>query len=146
MRKTATAFAVLGLALTGFVLPATGAQAAAEPRATCSDNYRDAKFGYMYAYDGTYCRTYVGKSNTSDKNWGSDSNKASSLVYKGSSGSAMKVYDLVNYGGGWNCMPAGEHWVDKLSRNKFSNGNNVNNDISSSKKTTEAACHGRFLK
>ncbi|MEV8405281.1 hypothetical protein AB0R12_05565 [Streptomyces niveus] len=155
MRKIAATLTTLALAGLGLIIPATTAQAAPG----CDDNYHATPSGYMYAFDGNYCEVYLGRSNTQDTDWGNgaggfqggDTNKASSLVYKGSSGTAMKVYNGTgdDFGGGYNCISAGEYYVDVLAGNKFTatTGNpiDVNNQISSHKKVSESACNGHFM-
>lgn len=45
----------------------------------------------------------------------------------------MKFYYLANHRGGYNCIDVNEFFVDDLSRNTFSTGQNMNNTIKSHK-------------
>ncbi|WP_326660294.1 hypothetical protein [Streptomyces sp. NBC_00385] len=143
MRKLGMSIAALGLAAAGLAVPATAAQAATSTAAAnhCNDIW-PGRNGKVYAYDSTYCNGYLGSTAGNDSDWdaaggGFDNagDKASSVLNAGYTGSydIVKFYYLANYGGGYNCLDASEFFVDNLSRNTFSNGANMNNNIRSHK-------------
>lgn len=140
MRKLGMSLAALGLAAAGLLVPATSAQASAASN-HCNDIW-PGRNGYVYAYDLTYCREKLGAAAGNDADWDASGggfsdarDKASSVLNAGYTGdlSAVKFYWLQNYEGGYACISAGEFFVDDLSRNKFTNGYNVNNNIRSHK-------------
>ncbi|PZT76344.1 MULTISPECIES: hypothetical protein [unclassified Streptomyces] len=147
MRKLGMSIAALGLAAAGLVVPATAAQASAQSSASaaasnhCNDIW-PGRNGNMYAYDSTYCYNKLGSAAGNDANWDTagggfenDSDKASSVMNAGYTGDldVVKFFWLQNYEGGYNCLAPGEFFVDDLSRNTFSNGYTMNNNIRSHK-------------
>lgn len=143
MRKLGMSIAALGLATAGLVAPATAAQAATAGASSnhCNDIW-PGRNGKVYAYDSTYCYGYLGSTAGDDASWTSagdgfenDSNKASSVLNAGYTGSydIVKFYYYSSHNGGYNCLDANEFFVDNLSRNTFSTGQNMNNNIMSHK-------------
>ncbi|MFE0948521.1 peptidase inhibitor family I36 protein [Streptomyces mutabilis] len=148
MRKTLAAAATLGLATLGVLVPASGAQASA----ACDNAWHSAASGYFYAYDHDNCSGQLGRDVDDDAHWadssgafqGGDNDDAQSLLHKGTSGMAVKVYQHANYGGGHACLAKSEYYMSDLSAQKFSNGAWVNQSISSHKWVWHADC-GKFL-
>ncbi|MER5207117.1 hypothetical protein [Streptomyces sp. NPDC002825] len=139
MRRIGMSVAALGLAVAGLLAPATAAQASTSGTASnhCNDIW-PGRNGNVYAYDGTYCYTYLGSTPGDDLDWNAagggfenDGDKASSVMNAGYTGGEdiVKFYYLANRGGGFNCLSPYEYFVDDLSRNTFSNGANMNNNI-----------------
>ncbi|MET7370278.1 hypothetical protein ABZS61_31290 [Streptomyces sp. NPDC005566] len=143
MRKLGMSIAALGLAAAGLVVPATAAHAATSGASAnhCNEIW-PGRNGKVYAYDSTYCNGYLGSTAGDDSSWDSagggfenDYDKASSVLNAGYTGSydIVKFHYLANYSGGYNCLDANEFFVDDLSRNTFSTGQNMNNNIRSHK-------------
>lgn len=156
MRKTSAVLAALALAALGAGVPATTAQAAAQPAATCKSAWYGATAGYFYAYNGINCTGFLGKAKGNDSHWGDrsgsfqggDTNKASSVLNKGTSGKAVAVYNGTgtDWGGGYSCLARGELYASNLSDDRFSSGAGVNNGISSHRWAWNSECYGHFLK
>ncbi|NBM15723.1 hypothetical protein [Streptomyces sp. GC420] len=156
MRKTFAVLAALALAGLGAAVPAAAAQAApAGALADCGDAWPNATSGYFYAYSGTYCSGYLGKAAGNDSDWGdssgsfqgSDTNSASSVLNKGTSGMAVAVYNGTgtDWGGGYACLARSEYYASNLSDDSFSSGAGVNNGISSHRWAWNSECYGHFL-
>ncbi|WP_282688133.1 MULTISPECIES: hypothetical protein [unclassified Streptomyces] len=149
MRKILATAATLSLAGLGAIVPATSAQAAS---AACDTAWRNGGSGYVFAYNYTNCSGYFGKASGDDSNWGnsaggfqgSDNNKASSIVHKGTSGMAVKVYSGTGYTGGHTCLKKSEYYMSSLIGHTYNNGVSVNNTISSHKWVWESSC-SKFL-
>jgi hypothetical protein len=156
MRKVSVLLATLGFVAAGVLFPVTGAQAAS---INCDAEWRDASSGYFYAYDYLNCDNTLGKASGNDSNWGdvaggfqsSDSNNASSLLHKGSSGMAVKVYDKTGYTGAYSCIKKSEYYVSNLLDDHLTGGGpgsgsvEASNTISSHKWVEESSCGGAFL-
>jgi hypothetical protein len=101
----------------------------------------------------------LGKTTGNDSNWGDsaggfrggDTNNASSLLHKGTSGMAVKVYDKTGYTGAYSCIKKSEYYVSNLIDDHLTGGGPgtgqvpANNTISSHKWVEESACGGAFL-
>ncbi|NUP23004.1 MAG: hypothetical protein HOZ81_44490 [Streptomyces sp.] len=160
IRKSLTTLAAVGLIGTGFALPAV-AQAApsggGEARsANCNQEYRRLAPGLMAAFDGKNCTKPLGVDRGEEWSWGdragqlrgSDNNRASSLINKGTgSYSTVIFYDLTGYTGGRICLTKGEKYVDSLgSDDRFHNGRKANNAITSHAWTANnGKCRGAFM-
>lgn len=155
MRKIPVLLATLGLVLAGALFPVASAQAAS---ANCDDQWRRAASGHFYAYDFSHCSTKLGNTSGDDPNWADssggfrgDSNKASSILHKGTSGMAVKVYNGVGYNGAYSCIKKSELYVSDLSDDYLTGGVHPSdrvtayNTISSHKWVQESACAGAFL-
>ncbi|CAL9568925.1 hypothetical protein [Streptomyces sp. enrichment culture] len=138
MRKTAAAFAALGLAVLGVSATATTAHAGP----TCDAKWPGSRDGMVRAWQLNDCSgTYLGGTGSYDSDWGnssgpfqgSDENRASSVMNSGYIGSydIVAFYRLPGYGGGYTCLKPGEKYADKISDNTFTNGDPVDNRISS---------------
>lgn len=155
MRKIPAAFAAFTLAALGMAVPATAAHASAQSDATCQGAWGGATPGYFYAYNDYNCVGFLGKSDGWDSNWGNDqgpfqggdTNKASSVLNKGTSGMAVAVYNGTgtDWGGGYSCLARSEYYASNLSDNYFSSGAGVNNGISSHQWVWNSSCYGHFL-
>ncbi|GAA2785090.1 hypothetical protein [Streptomyces showdoensis] len=141
MRRFGTSLAALGLAVAGLVAPAAVAEASATGTASnhCNDIW-PGRNGYVYAYDGAYCYTQLGRAAGDDADWNAAGggfenagDKASSVLNAGYTGSysIVQFHYLTGYAGGYNCLKAEEFFVDDLSRNTFSSGYTMNNNIRS---------------
>ncbi|WP_129788023.1 hypothetical protein [Promicromonospora panici] len=154
MRKISVLLATLGLLAAGTLFPAT-----AQASANCDRAWHNATSGYFYAYDGGNCYVYLGRANGNDSNWGDsaggfrsgDTNKASSILHKGTSGMAVKVYDKTGYTGAYSCIKKSEYYVSALSDDYLTGGGpgtgrvTAQNTISSHKWVNNTACGGSFL-
>ncbi|GGZ13256.1 hypothetical protein CP967_13450 [Streptomyces nitrosporeus] len=148
MRKFLAAAATLGLAGLGVIVPATAAQASA----ACDTAWKNAASGYLYAYDYDSCSGYLGRDADADYSWadssggfqGGDNDDAQSLVHKGSSGMAVKLYRHAGYAGGHTCLAKAEYYMDDLSGYTFTDGSPVNASISSHEWVWHGEC-GKFL-
>ncbi|MGX1908587.1 hypothetical protein ACWIID_06980 [Streptomyces phaeochromogenes] len=151
MRKLSSALAVLSLAALGAIVPATTAQAAPG----CADNHDSATSGNMYAYWNQFCEGHIGNTPNEDSDWGnssgpfqgSDDNRATSLLHNGTSGLAVAFYRLAGYSGGHICLTKDEKYASTLVDNndpypndRFSNGDPVDNRISSHRWVNENSC------
>ncbi|MCC5036894.1 hypothetical protein DMH02_027905 [Streptomyces sp. WAC 00631] len=156
MRKIPAVLATLALAALGAAVPATTAQAAPTGAlAGCADAWPSATSGYFYAYSGYGCSGFLGKAYGDDSNWGDsggsfqggDTNSASSILHKGTSGSAVAVYNGTGTGwsGGYACIAKSEYYVSDLSDNYFTSGAKADNAISSHRWVSNAACNGNWL-
>ncbi|WP_399887774.1 hypothetical protein ACGH7X_24010 [Streptomyces sp. BBFR51] len=152
MRKILAATATLGLAGLGVIVPATGAQAAT----TCDKAWNNARSGYFYAYDGQNCIGNIGSTDSWDSDYGnssgpfqgSDTNRASSILHKGTSGLAVQVFNGTgqDWSGGHTCIKKSEYYMSDLVGDSFTSGKKylVNNGISSHRWVPEDKCD-RFL-
>ncbi|MGW8768432.1 hypothetical protein ACWGN5_38820 [Streptomyces sp. NPDC055815] len=152
MRRIGTSVAALGLAVAGLIAPATAAQASGT--GTTSNHCNDiwpGRNGYMYAYDSTYCYDYLGRDAGNDPDWSAagggfagSSDRASSVMNAGYTGGkdVVAFYFLTGYQYqyGYNCLAPGEYFVDDLSRNTFTNGATMNNNIRSHQWVYASAC------
>lgn len=81
-------------------------------------------------------------------NWGdssgpirsSDNDSASSILHKGTSGLAVKVYQGTGYSGGHICLAKSEAYVSDLAEHTFSDGASANNAIGSHQWVGTSAC------
>ncbi|MFD5102115.1 hypothetical protein [Streptomyces albidochromogenes] len=157
MRKIPAILATLALAGLGAALPATSAQA--EPAAAladCRDAWNGATTGDFYAYSNAHCNGFLGKAAGDDSNWGNgqgpfqggDTNKASSVLNKGTSGMAVAVYNGTgtDWGGGYSCLARSEYYASNLNDDYFSSGAGVNDGISSHRWAWNSECYGHFLR
>ncbi|MEV7889910.1 hypothetical protein ACWD3I_47110 [Streptomyces sp. NPDC002817] len=152
MRKILATAATLGLAGLGVIVPANGAQAAS---AHCDELYNLFPYQYFYAFADTDCYDSLGSAEGDDSNWGNafgpfkwgDTNEAESIIHKGTSGRAVKVFNGAgtDWGGGYNCIKMTEYYVSDLRRNDFTSGYAVEDAISSHKWVWEAECNGNFM-
>lgn len=158
MRKLGIAVTVMGLTALGLAVPATAAQATGTGAlgAVCDSKW-PGRDGYVRAWDGKDCSgTYLGGTESWDSDWGnssgpfqgSDANRASSVMNSGFTGGrdVVAFYRLTGFDapGGYNCLKAQELYVDDLSRNTYTNGQNMNNSISSHQWVNANAC-SRFM-
>ncbi|WP_328358511.1 hypothetical protein OG800_20810 [Streptomyces sp. NBC_00445] len=136
MRKILATAATLGLASLGAIVPATGAQAATP----CENAYNALASGRFAAYNATNCGTLLGSTEGQDQDWGNstgvfsgrDTNQATSLINKGTSGMRVQLFNGTgdDWAGGNTCLAAGEK-ISNLDNQYFSTGIEVNNQISS---------------
>ncbi|MFE5601381.1 hypothetical protein ACFQ8O_19600 [Streptomyces coelicoflavus] len=150
MRKILAAAATLGLAGLGAIVPATGAQAST----ACDNAWHNARSGYFYAYSGYNCSGYIGSTGSWDSDYGNssgpfqggDTNTASSILHKGTSGMAVQVFNGTgqDWGGGHTCIKKSEYYMSSLSGHTFTSGAGVNNGISSHRWVWNSSC-GKFL-
>ncbi|MDG4864372.1 hypothetical protein P8605_40135 [Streptomyces sp. T-3] len=143
MRKIIGTLGVLGLAGVGLALPTSSAHAATN----CDTKYNNASWGYVYLYDKTNCRTFLGKDANNDSDYSASWGKASSVLNKGtySNGyNVVKFYDGAGYDMGHSCLKQSEYYVDNLGRNTFTSYQgekyNVNNSIDSHKWVKKGSC------
>ncbi|GAA2114024.1 hypothetical protein [Streptomyces synnematoformans] len=149
MRRILAAAATLGLAGLGALVPASGSQAASE---ACDNAWHNAPSGHFRAYNSSNCSGLLGSDPGYDGNWsnsegrfqGTDNDKATSLVHKGTSGMAVKVYQHSHYSGGHTCLAKAEYYMDTLSGHYYTNGVSVNNSISSHEWAWHSNC-AKFL-
>lgn len=152
MRKTSVLLATLGLAVAGALLPVTSAQASA----ACDTAWNNATPGRFGAFENINCAGILGSDADADANWadsvgsfqGSDNDKASSLLHKGTSGLAVMVYSDANFRGNYGCVTRGELYVSNLHDNYLTGGSGSYrawDSISSHKWVTEGDCNGAFL-
>ncbi|OAH15898.1 hypothetical protein [Streptomyces jeddahensis] len=148
MRKILATAATLGLASLGAIVPASSAQAST----TCDNAWHSTGDGYFRAYEAINCNRLLGTDKDNDTNWadsvggfrGSANDAATSLLHKGTSGMAVKVYQHKSYGGGHICLTKAELYMDAISGFKYTNGAEVNNSISSHQWVWNSDC-GKFL-
>ncbi|WP_454860196.1 hypothetical protein [Promicromonospora soli] len=155
MRKISVLFATLGLVIAGALLPVASAQAAQR----CDDQWHSATSGHFYAYDYLHCGNKLGNTSGNDSNWGdssgafrgTDTNRAGSILHKGTSGLAVKVYNNTGYTGAAACIKKSEYYVSDLTDDYLTGGGpgsgrvTAYNTISSHKWVRESACGGAFL-
>ena len=148
MRRILATAATLGLAGLGVIVPAATAQASA----ACDTAYKNATSGYFYAYDFDSCSGYLGRDADEDYSWadssggfqGADNDDAQSVLNKGTSGMAVKLFRHAGYAGGHTCLAKAEYYMDDLSGYTFTDGSSVNNSISSHQWVWHGDC-GKFL-
>ncbi|MBB5803294.1 hypothetical protein F4560_003062 [Saccharothrix ecbatanensis] len=157
MRKALTALAMS--ALMGLAVITSAATAQADPAGTfsvaCDNAWRGATSGDFYAYSESNCSGFMGKAEGNDSDWGnsagpfqgSDTNRASSILHKGTSGLAVAVYNGTgtDWGGGYTCLRKGELYASYLGDNSFTSGAGVDNGISSHRWAPESDCRGHFV-
>ncbi|WP_328868722.1 hypothetical protein OHT76_00640 [Streptomyces sp. NBC_00287] len=128
-------------------MPATSAQA--NDNWTCSDDYTAAAYGYMYAWDYIECHgSAMGYSSSWDSDWGNssgplqgaDTNRASSILNKGSI--AVQFFNGTgqDWGGGYICLSRDEAYASSLADNDFTSGYESNGAISSHRWVTASKC------
>ncbi|GAA3848037.1 hypothetical protein GCM10022403_094670 [Streptomyces coacervatus] len=154
MRKLTVSVATLGLAALGIALPA-----AAHAGPGCNANWNShGRDGNVRAWDGTDCGgTLLGVTPGSDPNWadgfgpfqGTDVNRASSVMNSGYVGGkdVVAFYYYADYDDrAYGCLKPGELYVDNLGRNKFTNNENMNDNIVSHTWVAASACApGSFI-
>lgn len=154
MRNTLVALAAVGAAGVVAAVPATAQAApsgeAGTRSANCDSEYRGLAPGLMAAFAGTKCTSPLGIDRGEEWSWGdnrgqlrgSDNNRASSLVNKGTGTvSTVVFYKNAGYSGGHICLTKGEKYADSLgSDDRFSTGGKANNAISSHAWTTPSRC------
>lgn len=137
MRKLPAALTVLAMAALGTAVPVSAAHAAE----SCSDNYSGAASGYMYSYDYVDCVGYLGRASGNDSDWGTDANKASSILNKGNN---YEVQFFNGTGTGWTgghiCLSRNEGYASDLTDNTFTSGHSANNSISSHRWVSASTC------
>ncbi|MFI1226312.1 MULTISPECIES: hypothetical protein [unclassified Streptomyces] len=144
MRKLPAVLTVMAMAALGTALPVSTAHAAAD----CHGAYEGAKAGYMYAYDSANCIGFLGRAKGMDSNWGDssgsfqggDTNKATSILNKGTTLEVQFFNGTGTWTGGYTCLARSEWFASNLSDNKFSSGATVNNAISSHRWVTGPTC------
>jgi hypothetical protein len=156
MRKISVLLATLGLVIVGALFPVASAQAAS---ANCDAQWRSASSGHFYAYDLINCVTKLGNTSGFDSDWGNssgpfqsgDTNDAASILHKGTSGLAVKVYDRTGYTGSAACIKKSEFYASNLIDNYLTGGGpgtgrvTAYDTISSHQWVQESACGGAFL-
>ncbi|GAA1401404.1 hypothetical protein GCM10009639_43650 [Kitasatospora putterlickiae] len=164
MRKlfitTAAGLTVLGLALPVGTADAAPAGATAIAGATCDARYNQyGTDGNVRAWSDRDCSgTLLGTAAGNDANWGdgdgpfqgSDDNSAGSVMNTGYAGGkdVVAFYRLAGGGAAWasgyNCLKRSELYVDDLSRNYYTTGQNMNDSISSHEWVYASGC-ARFM-
>ncbi|WP_399887772.1 hypothetical protein ACGH7X_24005 [Streptomyces sp. BBFR51] len=147
MRRIPAAFATCALAALGAVVPATGAQAAT----SCETAWRNASPGYLHIYSGTDCGGLLGRTSANDPDWGDASGsvrgvevgEAGSLLHKGTSGLAVRLYRGIGYTGAHVCLTRAEAYVPDLRESAFPDGTPL--DAARSHRWTRASDCDRFL-
>lgn len=152
MRRLMTMLGVLCATALGVVVPATTAHASSY----CDARWHGMLDGYFAAYDLTNCFGRIGLTESWDSDWGngvgpfqgSDTNKASSILQKGTSWMSVKIYNGTgqDWGGGYSCLHRGELYASDLSNDSFSNGLSANNSISSHKWVLRDDCFDHFVR
>ncbi|MFD8377523.1 hypothetical protein ACFV2X_02895 [Streptomyces sp. NPDC059679] len=152
MRRITATLATLALAGLGATVPASGAQAAS---AHCDEKWNNTRSGLVVAYGGANCYGDVlGWTESWDSDWGNssgpfehgDTNEATSVLHKGTSGYAVQFFNDTgqDWTGGHSCLKKSEKYASDLSDNYFtvSNGavRGVNNAISSHRWVPENKC------
>ncbi|MFI5998145.1 hypothetical protein ACIBAC_40605 [Streptomyces sp. NPDC051362] len=153
MRKLTVTLATLSLAALGVAIPAT-----AHAGAGCNTNWNaHGRDGNVRAWDGYDCSgRLLGVTPGSDTNWGDANgpmraagNTASSVMNSGYVGGkdVVAFYEYVVFQDfAYGCLKPGELYVDNLSRNKFTNGDNMDNEILSHTWVNASACApGSFI-
>lgn len=138
MRKIPALLATVALAGLGALVPAGGAQAASPH---CDEAWKNAKSGFFYAYRGVHCYTVLGYTDGNDPSWanaagpfqGADSNAASSILHKGTSGMAVEVFNGVNYTYQRGCIAKSEYYASNLTDNALTDGGQGTGDVSANK-------------
>ncbi|MFJ4122621.1 hypothetical protein ACIP3U_14985 [[Kitasatospora] papulosa] len=149
MRKFSAAAIVA--ALTGVALLGHAPTASAAVAGTCTDDYKAAAAGYMYAYANVNCDVPLGRALGDDLNWGdsagsfqgSDKNAASSVLNNGNY-SEVKFY--LGTGGNNNfhiCLLRAEGYASDLTDDYWLGDRtfgSVNNAIASHRWVGRTAC------
>jgi hypothetical protein len=144
-KKLTTAAVTLGLTALGLAIPTT-AQAADG----CNAKW-PGRDGYVRAWDGYDCQgELLGASVGNDRSWGDvegdfqdqDYNRASSVMNSGFIGGkdVVAFYWIFGMSGDYACLSPNEFFVDNLSRNKFTNGENMDNSVGSHRWVTASEC------
>ncbi|MGC9544410.1 peptidase inhibitor family I36 protein [Streptomyces sp. UG1] len=83
-----------------------------------------ANKGYVYAYDRTDCKGYLGKAKGNVAKYSKKANdKATSLLNKGTGRyDTVVFYEYAHYKGGEACLKRGEKFADDIRDNTLSNG------------------------
>lgn len=144
MRKFTVTAALTGLLALGLALPATTAQAAGNTATadTCADKWT-GRDGKMYAWDTLNCQGPSMFSAVGNEDyWGTDNDKASSVMNRGYLGGrdVVAFYRNNNYGGGYTCLSPYELYADDLRDNTFTDGTVVTNAITSHQWVVASAC------
>ncbi|ARP73234.1 hypothetical protein LK07_29535 [Streptomyces pluripotens] len=152
MRKLVVSVATLGLAALGIAVPAS-----AHAVTGCNAKWPGYD-GNVRAWRDIDCQgELLGVTPGNDSNWndgygpfqGSDANAASSVMNSGYIGGkdVVAFYYLPNYDdSAYGCLKPGELYVDDLTRNHFTNGANMNDNIMSHAWVTASACApGSFI-
>jgi len=144
MRKLPAALTVLAMAALGTVVPVSAAHAAGP----CDNAFENATPTYMYAYSSADCAGFLGKARGNDSNWGDsggsfqggDTNKATSILNKGTD--VVQFFNGTGTGwtGGNTCLSRNEGFASDLSDNDFSSGVSANDSISSHRWVLGGAC------
>ncbi|MBA2947074.1 hypothetical protein [Streptomyces himalayensis] len=150
MRKILATAATFGLASLGVIVPATSAQASVN----CDYAWNNAALGYFYAYAAQGCTDYLGRSSGNDSDWGnstggfqgSDTNRAGSILHKGTSGMAVQVFNGTgtDWAGGHTCIKQSEYYMSILFPHSFTSGYQVSDAISSHRWVWASECD-KFL-
>ncbi|MFD8819831.1 hypothetical protein ACFV23_52255 [Streptomyces sp. NPDC059627] len=150
MRKMTLALTTLALAAVGFAVPVT-----AHASAGCNAAW-PGRDGNVRAWKDWDCAGgLLGVAAGNDANWGDSSggfqgagNVASSVMNSGYVGGkdVVAFYYYANYSGGYGCLKPGELYVDDLTRDHFTDGHTMNDNILSHQWVTESACAaGSFI-
>ncbi|MFG2957659.1 hypothetical protein ACGF5O_28575 [Streptomyces sp. NPDC048291] len=150
MRKMTLALTTLALAAVGFAVPTT-----AQASAGCNAAW-PGRDGNVRAWRDWDCAGgLLGVSAGNDASWADGSggfqgvaNSASSVMNSGYVGGkdVVAFYYYANYGGGYGCLKPGELYVDDLTRDHFTDGHPMNDNIMSHQWVTESACAaGSFI-
>ncbi|GHE90953.1 hypothetical protein GCM10018785_67050 [Streptomyces longispororuber] len=158
-RKMPVLLAALALAGLGAAVPAAAAQAAPSREAldtSCRAAWSHTAPGNMAAYPHSNCRGYLGSTGSWDSDWGNnsgpfrggDTNQASAVLNKGTSGMAVAVYNGTgtDWGGGYACLARSESYASNLNDDRFHNGVSANDAISSHRWVRNAQCYGHWLR
>ena len=151
MRKISVLLATLGLVIAGALFPVS-----AQASAACDTAWRNGTSGHFAAFDYINCAGKLGSSTGNDSSWsdsaggfrGTDGNKAHSLLHRGTSGMAVKVYTGVSYRGNWGCIKQSEFYVSNLNDDYLTGGSGsyrASNSISSHKWVWNSDCGTSFL-
>ncbi|MET8216190.1 peptidase inhibitor family I36 protein [Streptomyces hirsutus] len=148
MRKFTVTAALLGLTALGVVVPATTSQAAGSTVAGPGcDSKWGPRNGNMYAWEDLDCSgaELIRSAGNSDW-WVGSQDRATSVMNRGFTGGLDHVafYENSGFGGGHACLAPGELYADNLTDNRFTNGVNANDTISSHRWVARSAC-GAFL-
>ncbi|MER7837729.1 hypothetical protein ABTY98_17930 [Streptomyces sp. NPDC096040] len=152
MRKLTLAAVTLGLAALGLAVPAN-----AHAVSGCNAQW-PGRDGNVRAWRDWDCGgELLGVTPGNDPNWGdaagpfqgSDVNAASSVMNSGFVGGkdVVAFYYLTNYpSSAYGCLKPGELYVDNLTRDTFTNGANMNDNIMSHAWVASSACApGSFI-
>ncbi|MEV6171016.1 hypothetical protein AB0L99_22625 [Streptomyces sp. NPDC051954] len=130
MRTFSATLTALALAALGALVPATGAQAATP----CDNAWNSAPPGYLYLYGSTNCNGLLARAGADDPDWydtsgpvrGLDTGDVGSLLQKGTTGMAVKLYEGPGHTGDHVCLTRSEPYVSETSELTFPDGRPVN--------------------